>query len=255
VVIGPDVFQTVPVRRDPEFVVLSTPINATGVLEMEAQQSDMLSPFEGCGVDTTWELRMPKAANQFDYRTIADVLVTIEFTALDSFDYRQQVIYTLKPRLSADFALSFRHHLADQWYDLHNPEQTKTPMTVKFTTGREDFPPNLDALKIQQVLMHFSRADGKSFEVGVSQFRFTERGTTVPVGGAATSIDGAISTRRGNAGSWTAMIGKSPIGEWELALPNTEEIRNRFGNENSNEDIEDILLVITYSGRTPEWPA
>jgi hypothetical protein len=34
-------------------------------------------------------------------------------------------------------------------------------------------------------------------------------------------------------------------------LLNTEEMRNRF----KNEEIEDILLVITSSGRTPEWPA
>jgi hypothetical protein len=255
VVIGPDVFQTVPIRKDPEFVALSTPINATGVLEMDVQQSELLFPFEGCGVDTTWELRMPKAANQFDYRTIADVLVTIEFTALDSFDYRQQVIQTLRPRLSADLALSFRHHLADQWYDLHNPEQTKAPMTVKFTTGREDFPPNLEALKIQQVVIHFSRAVGKSFEVPVSQFRFTEKGNAGPVGGAATSVDGAISTRRGNGATWaSSFIGKDPVGEWELVLPNTEEMRNRFAGDDGNEDIADILFVITYSGRTPEWP-
>ena len=46
------------------------------------------------------------------------------------------------------------------------------------------------------------------------------------------------------------MIGKSPVGKWELALPNTSEIRQMF----KDEQIEDILFVITYSGRTPEWP-
>jgi hypothetical protein len=40
-------------------------------------------------VDATWELQMPKAANPFDYRTIADVLITLEYTALQSFTYRQ----------------------------------------------------------------------------------------------------------------------------------------------------------------------
>jgi hypothetical protein len=39
-----------------------------------------------------------------------------------------------------------------------------------------------------------------------------------------------------------------------LVLPNTEEMRNRFGGDDGNEDIEDILFVITYSGRIPEWP-
>jgi len=46
------------------------------------------------------------------------------------------------------------------------------------------------------------------------------------------------------------MAGKGPVGEWELALPNTEEMRNRF----KTEEIEDILFVIMYSGRTPAWP-
>src|SRR6185503_18501845 len=129
----PEVFQTVPIRRDPELVALSTPTSATGVMEMESLQSDMLFPFEGCGADATWELRMPKAANQIDYSTIADVLVTIEYTALNSFDYRDQVIQSMKPTLSGDLALSFRHHLPDQWFDLHNPDQTSTPMTVQFS--------------------------------------------------------------------------------------------------------------------------
>jgi hypothetical protein len=68
--------------------------------------------------------------------------------------------------------------------------------------------------------------------------------------GAATSIDGIISTRRGNATSWMAAMGRSPVGKWVLALPNIVDIRNRF----KNDDIEDILFVITYSGRAPEWP-
>ena len=36
------------------------------------------------------------------------------------------------------------------------------------------------------------------------------------------------------------------MGTWELALPNTEEMKNRF----KNEEIDDILLVLTYAGRT-----
>jgi hypothetical protein len=252
VVIGPDIFQTQTIRREPESIALTSPSNATGLFELEQQSTDMLLPFEGNGVDSSWEFRMPKAANLFDYRTIADVLITIEYTALDSFDYRQQVLQSpafTRP-LSADMPFSFRNQFADPWYDLHNPDQTNTPMTVRFQTIREDFPPNIDNIKIQQVVLYFARANGKSFEVPVTHLLFAEQGSQGAVGGAATSVDGVISTRRGNAGSWTSMIGKSPIGEWELALPTAEEMKNRF----KNEDIEDILLVITYSGRTPDWP-
>ena len=64
------------------------------------------------------------------------------------------------------------------------------------------------------------------------------------------SSEGVISTRRGNAPAWMAMIGHAPIGEWELSLPNTPQIVRRF----QNEEITDILFVLTYAGRTPPWP-
>jgi len=249
VVIGGDVFQTVPIRRAPEFIALSAPNNSTGVFELDPQP-DMLLPFEGSGVDMFWEFKMPKAANRFDYRTIADVLITLEYNALYNFDYRQQVIQSLKPTISADRPFSFRNQFADQWYDLNNPDQTKTPMKVKFQTFREDFPPNVETLKIQQVLLYFVRASQKTFELPITILRFTEQGNQGTVGGSATPIDGKISTRSGNAGSWTVMIGKSPVGEWELTLPNTEEVKKHF----LDEDIDDILFVITYAGRTPDWP-
>jgi hypothetical protein len=250
VVIGPDVFQTVRVRRDPELVALSSPMNASGVFELEPQP-DLLLPFEGRGVDNVWEFRMPKAANQLDYTAIADVLMTIDYTALHSDDYRQQVVQSLGQNLSADRPFSFRNQLADQWYDLHNPDRTSAPMVVQFRTTREDFPPNLDAIKIQQVLLYFARRSGSSFEVPVAHLRFTEDGSPGAIGGAATSSDGIISTRRGNAGSWLPFIGKSPFGVWELALPDSAEMRARFAND----DVEEVLFVVTFTANTPAWPA
>jgi hypothetical protein len=249
VVVPGDGFQTVEVNRDPEQVALSLPINASGLFDVDLQP-EMLNPFESIGVDAQWEFRLPKAANLFDYSTIADVQITIDYTALNSFDYQQQVLVSLKPALSSDRAYSFHNQFPDQWYDLHNPDETATPLTVTFTTVREDFPSNLDDLMIQQLVLYFSRADGKSFEVPVSHLFFQEQDRSGTVGGGAASVDGIISTRKGNAGSWMPMIGMSPIGQWELALPNTQEMRNRFANE----DIEDILFVVTYSGRTPTWP-
>jgi hypothetical protein len=251
VVTGGDAFQSIVVRRDPELIAFTSPSNATGLIELEPE-GEMLLPFESMGVDTLWELQMPKAANPFDYRSIADIYFTVEYTALHSADYRQQVVKQLPDRLSAERPLSLRHQFADQWYALHNSGRTTTPLTVTFKTARTDFPPNVDDLRIQQVLLAFVRAEGKSFEIANAQLRFTPQGETVAVGGAAgTSVDGIISTRRGNAGSLTAIIGKAPVGTWELALPNTEEMKNRF----KNAEIDDILLVLTYAGRTPAWPA
>jgi hypothetical protein len=258
VVIGGAVFQKVAVRRNPETVALSAPINATGLFELD-QQPELLLPFEGTGVEASWEFSMPRASNRFDFSTIADVILTIEYTALNSFDYRQQVIQSLSPTVSADMPFSFRNQFADQWYDLNNPDQTNSPMVVSFSTTREDFPPNVEDLRIEQVLLAFVRKAGSSFEVPVSLLSFSETGGGAPVGGAANTLNGVISTRRvdgtairaGDAASWIPILRKTPFGEWELALPTDLGTKALF----TNDEIEDILFVITYSGRTPGWPA
>ena len=55
------------------------------------------------------------------------------------------------------------------------------------------------------------------------------------------------------------MIGKSPIGQRTLKLPEGQTVKQLFDETQRNpqrptERVADILLVITYSGRTPEWP-
>jgi hypothetical protein len=59
-------------------------------------------------------LGVPHAANAFNFGTIADVLVTIEYTALDGpTTFRQEVIDKLDSSVSADRPFSFRHQFAD----------------------------------------------------------------------------------------------------------------------------------------------
>jgi hypothetical protein len=116
---------------------------------------------------------------------------------------------------------------------------------------RGDFQPNVDNLKIQHLLLYFAPANGIPFEIQGARLLFTKQGDEAPVGGTADSIDGVISTRRANGSNWLPMTGnRPPVGEWELALPADENIKKLFRNE----DIDDILFNITYSGTTPEWP-
>jgi hypothetical protein len=102
-------FQSVIVQRDPQLIALSSPSFSTGLFPLTTStQSALLLPFEDLGVDTTWEFTMAQAANSFDFTTIADVQISINYTALDSPDYRQQVIQQLANSVSADRAYSLQ---------------------------------------------------------------------------------------------------------------------------------------------------
>jgi hypothetical protein len=251
VVVGGQAFEAVVIRRDPELIAFTSPTNATGTMELDPE-SKMLLPFEAMGVETTWELELPKAANRFDYQTIADVLLTTEYTALHNSDYRQQVIRSLNPLVRGERAWSFRDELPDEWYSLHNPDQSRRPMTVHFSLTDQDFPTNIDDVKIDQMVLYIDRDSTNGFEVPLRFVRLTAPGRAdATVGGGAQSADGIISTRRANGSSWNSLIGKSPIGQWEFIFEDTAELRTAF----EKEQIKDMVFVISYAGRTPPWPA
>jgi hypothetical protein len=239
------------IRRQPERVSLCSPLNASGEFEITLRQdNDVLRPFEGSGVASDWTFTLPKPANHFEYDTIADVLLTIDYTALSSDDYRNDVIARLGSEVSSQRAFTFRYELADVWFDLNNPDQTATPMTVHFDTRRADFQANAAGLEIQDVALFFSLAEGETFEVTVNGLTFKPTGVTAGVGGSGTSSDGVISIRRGNAGSWLPMLGLSPVGTWTLALPDTPDLRAHF----TAGRIQDVVFALTVTGTTAPWP-
>jgi len=247
-------FQPVTVRRDPQLIALTSPANATGLFNLIDSQSNLLLPFEDLGVDTSWEFMMPQAANPFDYTTIADVLLAIDYTALDSPDFRKQVVQQLDQSVSVDRAYSFRQQFADAWYDLNNPDQSSSPMVVQFRTQTTDFPPNVSDMNIAQLVLYFVSVAGVTLSQQPTA-KLTLAGTDAngnpkTATGSADAMNNVISTRRGNAASWIeAMVGMEPAGNWTLDL-STPGLRSLF----QSGQLQDILFVITYNGRLPAWP-
>ena len=59
-----------------------------------------------------------------------------------------------------------------------------------------------------------------------------------------------VSTRRGNGAPWQRMRGQSAVQSWTLALPNTDAVKGVF----QNGQLQDIVMIVTYSGTLPSWP-
>lgn len=263
VVIGGNIFQTILLRRAPELVALTAAQNALGLFEFELQrQTELLYPFEGSGVDSLWEFDMPKASNFFDFSTIADLLFTVEYTALNSYLYRKQIIQELGDSIENSRVYSFRYQFADAWYDLHHPDLTNTPMRVTFQTLKADFPANIDDLTIRGISLFIVRARDEAnakerppaltLELGfipTSDISFISEGELTLL--EASSNNGIYTTSQGNSASWLTLLNRAPDGKWILQLPNTEDVRDLFDKKK----IEDIIFSIDYRGRTAVWDA
>ena len=265
VVVGPYTFQTININRSPEMNVYSgASIDNTGRFDLIADQSaTMFLPFENAGFETLWQLDLPRNANAFNFESIADVILSIKCTALFSMDYQSQVLKRLQKEFSAVRTFSFRTEFADQWYDLHHPDLSANPMVVTFNTGRTDFPSRMQNIRIQQIALYFVKADNALFEVPVNALLFAEEATSGRVGGSAQTNERMINTRFGNGASWVSMIGRKPIGEWELDLTGTlEGIEGYLSDGNpllglsvrdlfEQGEIRDVLFAVTYSGVRP----
>jgi hypothetical protein len=244
-------FQRVPVRRDPEIIALTVAQNATGMFEL-TQQSTKLNPFESIGVDTFWNFSLPKAANFFDFNSIADVLFTIEYTALENQLYRNTVIENLDTTFEAARPYSFKNQFADQWYDLNNTESTDDFGIVNFDTLLTDFPANLGNIIISGVTLFFAGNNSKgkpSIAKEEISLTFIPSDNSPIVKGKESISDGnLISTTSGNgAPSWAAAQSRPVSGNWQLRIPKTVLAKIR------SEEISDMLFVIYYRGETAKW--
>lgn len=255
VVIKGDVFSDEKINRGPESVSLTSPINASGLFEMEQNSPEMLYPFEGVGVDTLWNLTLPIPANTgIDFNTIADVLISIDYTAFEDIDLRVQTVKMLKNENNeGEIFFSFKNNLPDQWYDLNNPESSPNPMSVTFKTTKSDFPASIANIQTGKIKMMFT-FDLSAEEIGikiqnfdnyVKKLYFKSDGTNTFKGGEATSMEGRVL----NASAWK--FNGKPFGEWIFELPNMEVVKNMI----KGGIITDIILVIGFSGDPLKWPS
>jgi hypothetical protein len=243
-------FSTLTLRREPESIAFTSPINATGLFELEPE-TGLLLPFEGMGVDTVWRLELPKAANPFDFRSIADVVLTVEYTALDSAEYRQKVVRELDRQFTGDRAFSLRNDYPDAWFDLNNPDTVEPDrrMTAVIPITTDDLPPHIEDLLVEHVTLFVLRKDSFTGDLTITSLSHSSGGQT-STGSEVHTTAGIVSTRRPAGAPWLPLVGANPVGDWELRLPDDAPTRSWF----SEELIEDIVVVTTLSGTTPAWP-
>jgi hypothetical protein len=153
IMVGPPFTQAKTLLRQPESISVTVPNNGSGLFEIRLED-ELLLPFENSGVETFWTLELPKGANRFDFDSLADVSMTVRYTALESQDYRDKVLrqigvekvepvtmrrYIEANRDSKAFC-SLRNRFPDAWYHFHNPVFLPAPAAYGYGPG-QNLPP------------------------------------------------------------------------------------------------------------------
>ena len=132
-------------------------------------------PFERAGAISEWqiELSTEKELRQFDYSTISDVILHLDYTARESGGlFKEKAMKYLKdfinnangfaePPLVQMFSL--RHEFSTEWYRFLNPAIANAEQELTFTLGKERFPSfaqDRDVVVLQMEVL--ARCAGKS---------------------------------------------------------------------------------------------
>jgi len=130
-------------------------------------------PFEGAGAISRWSLELPADFRQFDYQTIADVILQISYTSCDGGgNLRDGATAYLKANIDAlldkeDMYLLYGNEwnaqLPDELYTLNSA----SPHTVDFKIQKSQFPAfvvdycnrNGKKIKIIEIIMLYKEGD------------------------------------------------------------------------------------------------
>jgi sugar lactone lactonase YvrE len=247
-------------NKGSETVALTSAQNATGMFELQAT-NNKLNPFEGIGVEASWEFSMSRASNAFDFNTIADVLITMDYTALNSFEYKNLILKELDSEITAQRTFSVKNNFPDQWYDLGNQINPKSPFTFDLEISKSDYPSNLiEDPSISRISFLFTYTGNKKNLIRISHFKYQwikksgdnefsnkinegDGGESINILSGSNEIVGSVI--RSTQGDWNSINNAAAFGKLSLTLDETSHFNNN--------EIEDILLIIEYSSAIPQY--
>ncbi len=164
-------------------VVTSSAQSDSGIFDGGGQDGRYI-PFECSGVDSQWQLELPAnpskkdEAPQFDYNTISDVILHIQYTAREGGEVlkkaakeniQKQVKYLESNKPTQLF--SVRHDFPDEWARFKNSENQNNETELKLNLTEEHYPFwSRKGLKGVQGIELFAR----STKINVSSIRISD---------------------------------------------------------------------------------
>jgi hypothetical protein len=116
--------------------------NDNGMFELNFRDERYL-PFEGAGAASKWRIDLPKDCNAFDFETISDVVLNINYTARDGGRPLQDAARRSPQAASGTDRLrmfSLKHEFPTEWYRFLHPQDTVENHDMQMDVSTERFP-------------------------------------------------------------------------------------------------------------------
>jgi hypothetical protein len=123
-------------------MVTSTAQNDSGLFELNLHDERYL-PFEGAGAISSWRLDLSRDIPQFDFETIADVIVHVKFTAREAGALKTAAVAAVKETLQTAGTLlqltTLNYDFSQAWYKFTSAA-SDADRKLDLAVGKDRFP-------------------------------------------------------------------------------------------------------------------
>lgn len=214
-----------------------------GMFELNFADERFL-PFEGSGVIGTWEIKMPKENNSFDFDTISDVVFHFQYTARSGGGNLEAAARTQVESIlpqSGLRLLSAKHEFGTAWHRFLYPDIPNGDQELRLDLSEAHFPfyargSNIAVTKVNLVLLEGQHAGDYNVEM------------TLPNQMAASSFAISRDSNLDDSHHREEALVPNPdgVGEWLIKIQRDTALPNDFASL-PVDDLEDIVLVVHFS--------
>lgn len=147
-------------------IVTSTGQGDSGMFEANLRDERYL-PFEGAGAISSWSLELLGKPRPFDYDAIADVVLTLRYTARpDGSRSSAETAAANWLKANAARVFSMRHEFGSEWAAFKRTmSSSSAKRSLKFTLGKEHFPYRMEKMTEKPKRLHLFLTGGATGDV------------------------------------------------------------------------------------------
>jgi len=169
-----------------ESIATSHAQNDSGMFELNFRDERYL-PFEGAGAISTWRIEMPQETNAFDFDTISDVILNLNYTARDGGKPLQTAgrnalglsPWTTTATTAASGELlrlfSLKHEFPTEWFSFLNPKDLTSlsqTLPLKLTSERFSFLLRGKRITLEEVTLFLRMTDDFMYDANIHSITF-----------------------------------------------------------------------------------
>jgi hypothetical protein len=127
-------------------IATSSGQNDSGLFTLDFNDARYL-PFEGAGAISNWQLELPGTFRSFDYNTITDVIITINYTSKDggeilkkSAEEHLKTFTKNNEKVPFERLFSMKNEFGSEWHRFLNPPGDQADQQLEFSLKKSHFP-------------------------------------------------------------------------------------------------------------------